>query len=218
MLSLGKNLLTSADTSAINQVEDFNRRGEKLKNKENENGIMKRRSFLKFCSMTALSSAAPLSLFSRSPANTFPERSLAFYNTHTGEFVKSLFWIEGKFIPDALEEINYILRDHRSDEIKEMDTGLMNLLWKLRKKVGVQKPFHVISGYRSPRTNELLRKRSRGIAKNSLHLYGKAVDIRIPGVKLSSLREAALELKAGGVGFYPKSDFIHIDTGRIRCW
>ena len=119
---------------------------------------------------------------------------------------------------DALAELNYILRDHRVQEIKEIDRNLLDLLCTLKNRLGTSKPFHVISGYRSPKTNEIMRKNNKGIAKKSLHMTGHAVDIRLPSCSLSSLRHEALKLKGGGVGYYPRSNFIHIDTGRVRSW
>jgi uncharacterized protein YcbK (DUF882 family) len=115
-------------------------------------------------------------------------------------------------------DINHILRDHRTGEIKPIDPDLLDLLHALRTRLGTQRPFHVISGYRSPCTNEQLRSRSRGVARKSMHLFGKAVDIRIPGHDLADLRQAALAEQAGGVGYYPRPGFVHVDVGRVRFW
>jgi uncharacterized protein YcbK (DUF882 family) len=147
-----------------------------------------------------------------------PERSLALRNLHTGETLKTTFWADGHYLQDELKAINTVLRDHRSGEVSRMDPHLMDVLYLLQQSVGIAGPFHIISGYRSPATNEKLRNNSNGVAKRSLHMQGKAVDIRLPGCKLNRLRNAALELKAGGVGYYAKSDFIHVDTGRVRRW
>jgi uncharacterized protein YcbK (DUF882 family) len=153
-----------------------------------------------------------------SAASRYRERSLAFYNTHTGESLKTVYWFDGNYLPEAAEEINVILRDHRTGEIKSIAPRLLDLLFTLRGELEAKEPFHIISGYRSAATNALLRTISDGIATNSLHLDGKAADIRVPGLALSALRRAAVGLKAGGVGYYPRSDFVHVDIGRVRYW
>lgn len=147
-----------------------------------------------------------------------PERTLSFHNTHTGESLKALYWNEGAYVPQTLDDINYILRDYRTGEVKEIDTDLLDLLFALRKKLETAAPFHVISGYRSPATNSFLSIISKGVAKNSLHVQGKAIDIRLPGYELKTLQLAAVDLRRGGVGYYPSSDFVHVDVGRVRYW
>jgi uncharacterized protein YcbK (DUF882 family) len=146
------------------------------------------------------------------------DRSLAFTNLHTGETLRSTYWAEGGYLEDELKGVNQVLRDHRSGEIYAMDPKLLDLLYVLQQSVGVSGAFHIISGYRSPKTNQKLRTKSSGVAKRSLHMQGKAMDIRLPGCELKHLRDAALSLQAGGVGYYARSDFIHIDTGRVRRW
>lgn len=145
-------------------------------------------------------------------------RQLSLYNLHTEEKLKATYWAEGEYQQDGLAEINHLLRDHRSGEQTDMDTQLLNLMFLLHEKAQSKQAFHIISGYRSPASNEMLRKSSTGVAQKSLHTLGMAVDLRLPGVKLETLRDMAVNLQAGGVGFYPKSDFIHIDTGRVRQW
>jgi uncharacterized protein YcbK (DUF882 family) len=146
------------------------------------------------------------------------ERSLAFYNTHTGEQVISTYWLKGDYVEESLTEINRVLRDHRTNEIKNIDTTLLDLLFALRRELATEQPFHVISGYRSAETNALLRAQSSGVAVNSLHRDGKAIDIRLPGRSLGALRQTAVAMRAGGVGYYQQSDFVHIDVGRVRYW
>lgn len=146
------------------------------------------------------------------------ERRLAFLNLHTGEKLSATYWAQGDYIPDELAAINKILRDHRNNEIAAIDSQLLDMLYVLQNHVEKVAPYHIISGYRSPQTNKLLRNKSTGVAKRSLHMQGKAVDIRLPGVELKHLQQAALSLRAGGVGYYPKSQFIHVDTGRPRFW
>lgn len=145
-------------------------------------------------------------------------RQLSLYNLHTEEKLKAVYWADGEYQPDGLAEINYLLRDHRSGEHTEMDPQLLNLMFLLQQKAQSKQAFHIISGYRSPASNEMLRKSSTGVAQKSLHTLGMAVDLRLPGIKLEALRDMAISLQGGGVGFYPKSDFIHIDTGRVRQW
>ncbi len=147
-----------------------------------------------------------------------PERSLAFYNTHTGEQLKTVYWEQGNYLKQSLEDINFILRDFRTNQIKDIDTGLLDLLFAIRNKLETQQPFHIISGYRSPDTNAFLRAHSTDVAEHSLHLVGQAIDIRTPGRDLRVLHKTAIALKGGGVGFYPKSDFVHVDVGRVRYW
>lgn len=145
-------------------------------------------------------------------------KELALYNAHTGEDLEVCYFSKGEYRTSALRHINYILRDHRTDEIKPVDRNLLDILSALRKKLHLQEPFHVISGYRSLSTNAMLRRKSRHVAKNSLHCQAKAVDITIPGVPLHTLRQVAMNLQRGGVGYYPRAGFIHIDTGPVRYW
>ena len=146
------------------------------------------------------------------------ERALSFYNVHTGENMKAIYWNDGTYAPQALADINYILRDYRTGEVKEIDTDLLDLLFALHQKLESKSPFNIISGYRSLETNSFLSIMSKGVAKNSLHIYGKAIDIRFPGYDLKTLQRAAVDLRRGGVGYYPVSDFVHVDVGRIRYW
>jgi uncharacterized protein YcbK (DUF882 family) len=121
-------------------------------------------------------------------------------------------------VPSSLDEINRVLRDHRTDEAHEMDPRLLDLLCDLRLRLDTRESFQIISGYRSPATNAMLNSKSSAVATRSLHMDGKAIDIRIPGRALSLLRKTALSMKAGGVGYYPSSNFVHVDVGRVRSW
>lgn len=145
-------------------------------------------------------------------------RSLKFYALHTGESLKTTYWEDGHYIPGELDRVNYILRDFRVNEIKPIDPALLDLLTRIQYRLSTNEPFRVISGYRSPVTNAMLHANSEGVAVHSLHLLGKAIDISVPGRSLAQLRGAALAQRAGGVGYYPKSDFVHVDTGRVRFW
>ncbi len=146
------------------------------------------------------------------------ERQLAFRNTHTGEAVSEIYWAEGDYVSDGLVEINSVLRDHRTDETYPIDTSLLEMLFLLQSKTESRQAFEVISGYRSPATNHALRNKSSGVAKRSFHMRGKAIDIRLPDCDLKKLQLAALDLRAGGVGYYPGSGFIHVDVGPTRNW
>jgi uncharacterized protein YcbK (DUF882 family) len=152
-------------------------------------------------------------------ASTQPERRLSFHNTHTGENASVVYWADGDYLADGKQEIDEILRDHRTDEIHPIDTDLLDLLYLLRAEVqGNKRAFEIISGYRSPATNAALRKNSSGVAKRSYHMQGKAIDIRLRGCDLGHLHKAAMAMRAGGVGYYPGSDFIHVDVGPYRSW
>ena len=149
---------------------------------------------------------------------TEPERKLSLLNLHTGESLNATYWAEGQYQTSELHAIYRVLRDHRTGDVNEIDPDLVELLNILHHKMNGKQAFHVISGYRSPKTNAKLSQYSKGVAKKSLHMQGKAIDIRLPGRQLSELRKTAFNLQAGGVGYYPKSDFIHVDTGRVRSW
>ncbi|MDX2502436.1 MAG: DUF882 domain-containing protein [Deltaproteobacteria bacterium] len=155
---------------------------------------------------------------SRAVENQPPERRLSFYNTHTRERLTVVYKKGGGYILGAMEKISKILRDHRADEIHAIDPGLMDFLYDLLTEVDNHGEVHIISGYRSPKTNTKLRRKSKGVARGSLHMQGKALDFRLPGTDTVVLRDTARRMKRGGVGYYRKSDFIQIDTGRVRNW
>lgn len=160
-------------------------------------------------------SMVPKAKASKSPLGV---RTLGFYNTHTREHGQGRYWVDGLYQPKTLADFSHLLRDHRQNQAMPMDKRLYDLLYRLGSTLNVDHEFHVISGYRSPATNHMLASRSRGVAKKSYHMRGMAIDIAVPEVKLSHLREAAISLKLGGVGYYPKSGFIHVDTGPVRIW
>jgi uncharacterized protein YcbK (DUF882 family) len=160
----------------------------------------------------------PAPLFAAIERHLTPERNLSFFNTHTAETLDVCYFSNGYYSPAALAKINAILRDHRTGEIKAIETGLLDILHAISSTLTTEEPFHIISGYRSPASNSQLRRKSKKVAAGSLHMQGKAIDIRIPGCRTAHLREVAMRLKAGGVGYYQKSDFVHVDTGRVRFW
>lgn len=176
-------------------------------------GQLSRRQLLTGAAALAAFAAlpAPLHAFALSPA-----RTLAFEHLHTGERLAITYWEKGKYLPQALRQMNHLLRDHRTDEVHAMDPGLFDVLASVRQLLDVSSPMQIISGYRSPRTNTALRRKSNGVAARSLHMDGKAIDIAIPGHTTKQIRDAAMLLKAGGVGHYP--EFVHLDTGKVRYW
>lgn len=145
-------------------------------------------------------------------------RTLSFVNTHTGETFADAYWERGAYVPGALAAINRVMRDHRSGEMHAIDTHLLDQLSDLRARLGASAPYQIISGYRSPATNAALHANSSGVASGSLHMSGRAIDVRLRGVDLPRLRDTAVSLERGGVGYYESSDFVHLDTGRVRRW
>ena len=147
-------------------------------------------------------------------------RELTFYHTHTGKQLSVVYWLDGRYVEPALDDINRFLSDFRTGEIVDIDPALLDLIYDVRDSLGSDGAYQVVSAYRSPRTNEMLRGRSAssGVAKKSQHLLGKAIDVRLEGVRTATLRDAAIALQRGGVGYYETSDFVHMDTGRVRRW
>jgi uncharacterized protein YcbK (DUF882 family) len=167
----------------------------------------------------ALGGVAGLSGLGRS-ARAFASEvhGLSLYHLHTTETLRIVYRERGELIPAALDEINYFLRDFRNEQMHAIDVALLDDLSKLHAAFNGRGRFEVISGYRSPQTNEALRRVSTGVAKDSLHLSGRAIDVRLTSAKTDRLRDAAIALGAGGVGYYPESNFVHIDTGAVRTW
>jgi uncharacterized protein YcbK (DUF882 family) len=149
-----------------------------------------------------------------------PVRTLSLYSIHTGESVKADYFVDGRYQPAELEAIDRVMRDHRTGTIHPMDPAVLDIMFAVRRALGTPEAFHVVSGYRTRQTNETNRLRSRhsGVAKDSFHLYGRAVDVYVPSRDLTQLRRVALALRAGGVGYYPRSGFVHLDTGPFRTW
>ena len=177
--------------------------------------VLNRRTFVKtslqLCAGFALSSPV-LALAAKSSY-----RPLSFYHTHTGERLM-LDIADINNGSTVLEDLNTFLRDFRTGEIHSIDTQLLNTLCNIQQCGGHDGDIQIISGYRSPKTNSQLRSKSNGVAKKSLHMQGKALDIRLTGMNTKNLQKIAISLQHGGVGYYPKSDFVHIDTGRVRFW
>ena len=178
--------------------------------------LVRRRDVLKFGAAFGLSAIA-------APAwaqtlDIWEPRRAVLDNLHTGETFREVYYANGSYLPDALAEATRVMRDWRTGDEHFIDPTLFDALHAIGDKLETRRPFQVISGYRSPKTNAMLARRSNGVAEHSQHVLGKAIDIRIEGVDLSNLRDAALDLGAGGVGYYPVSSFLHVDTGRVRQW
>jgi uncharacterized protein YcbK (DUF882 family) len=151
-------------------------------------------------------------------AETAAERRVTLKNLHTPETLTVVFRRGGEYVPDALEKIELILRDYRTGEQHPIDPPLLDYLYDVAETAGVDPVFSVISGYRSPQTNAMLHERSNGVASRSLHMEGRAIDVRLAGIDCADLADKALGMKRGGVGYYRQSDFVHLDTGRVRSW
>ena len=174
-----------------------------------------------FARSSGLIAAAALPAWAHASAspNAAAGRSLEFFHTHTHERLNLVYAVGDQFQPDSLGRLNRFLRDHYTGEVGSMDPLLFEQLHRVRALLGARMPYDVISGYRCPDTNGRLRQKGGGgVAKKSLHMEGRAIDVRLPGVPLAELRDEALSLQAGGVGFYPDSQFVHLDTGRVRRW
>lgn len=179
---------------------------------------VKRRDILKLAGGGAAAALLGVSPKAAAATRLADVRRLHLSNLHTGEALDVVYWEDGAYVPDALNAINIVLRDFRTGDVHPMAPNLLDLLTSLRTKIGTARPFEVISGYRSPKTNAMLASESGGVAHGSLHMQGMAIDIRVPDVALAHLHQAALDLSQGGVGYYPKSDFVHVDVGRVRHW
>ena len=151
-------------------------------------------------------------------ADTANVRSVSFVHTHTGEQLAAAYWQDGAYQSAVLQQVNHVLRDFRTNEVHTIDPALLDVLFELRTKVDSQRAFHVISAYRSPETNAMLRQSSNGVAEHSMHMLGKAIDVRLESFPTAQLAEVARTLRRGGVGYYRAADFVHVDTGRIRYW
>ncbi len=179
----------------------------------------KRREILKMGLCGLLGSIVPvIGSGSSAYASSGKEWRASMRNAHTGERFDGVYRVGDEYLPEAFAEINYLLRDFRTREMFPMDPRVIDIISLLQRKTGRAHHMEVLSGYRSPRTNAMLNNAGSGVARNSYHMYGQAVDILMPGFRSRKLRQIALDLRAGGVGYYPKSDFVHVDTGKIRSW
>lgn len=173
-----------------------------------------RRAFLRNLAAAGVGLAAARATF----AAGAERRSLSFVHTHTGEQLTAVYYAEGCYCDPVLRQVNVLLRDFRNDTVYPIDPLVLDRLYLLQSAAGGSEPFQVISGYRSAATNAALREKSTGVAEHSLHLEGRAIDVRLPGVATAQLARLARQQAGGGVGFYRVSDFVHVDTGRVRIW
>ncbi|MBO9428391.1 YcbK family protein [Sulfitobacter sp. R18_1] len=175
-----------------------------------------RRGFIKGGAAVAMAAAFPAVAQAHASSGT---RALKIYNVNNRESIHATFVRDGKYDQEGIRQLNHFMRDWRNNQVHNIDLDVFEILYGIQTHLGVQESgLHLISGYRSPATNRMLRSRSSGVAKYSLHLDGRAADIRVPGVNLWKLRETALKLRAGGVGYYTGSNFVHVDNGRVRTW
>lgn len=179
--------------------------------------MIDRRQFLTFASAAAATSLIAMPAIAK-PTIRKPERSISFYNIHTGESVSGVYWADGHYDRRTLNSIYRVLRDHRNDRVHPIDVDVLDILHRLRSRIGLTRPFHVISGYRSPESNAMLASMSDGVASHSLHMEGRAIDIRVEKMSPVAVGRVAKSMNAGGVGIYRKSNFVHVDSGKVRTW
>lgn len=177
-----------------------------------------RRDLLKLGLLGILGSVTPLLPGRSAEAANGGAWKINLHHSHTDEAFRGVYRVGDRYIPEAFERMNYVLRDFRTGEIFPMDPRVIDILSIMQSKIRGDAPFEVLSGYRSPKTNAMLRRVGSGVAKNSYHMYGQALDIRMWGYSTRRVRDVARSLRAGGVGYYPKSNFVHVDTGKIRSW
>jgi uncharacterized protein YcbK (DUF882 family) len=183
-----------------------------------KNSGFERRDILKIGLAGFLVASVPLISARKAQAAGLSSWGVRLRHSHTGESFSGTYRVGDKYLPDVFKRMNYFLRDFRTHEVFPMDPHVIDLVSIIQSKMETRKPLEILSGYRSPKTNAMLREGSRGVAKNSLHMYGQAIDIREDNYSSKRIRAIACDLKAGGVGYYPRSDFVHVDTGAVRTW
>lgn len=185
----------------------------------NEQLDLQRRNLLK-CGLAGIVAATVPVISTRSAmaSNSYATWRISFRHARTGESFSGVYRVGDKYLPEAFERLSYVMRDFRTNEVFPMDPRVIDILSVIQRKMGTSESYETLSGYRSPKTNSMLKHETRGVASNSFHMYGQAVDIRMQNYSTDNLRRAALSLKAGGVGYYPRSNFIHVDTGKVRTW
>lgn len=177
-----------------------------------------RRSLLGAFAATALTAAPTFSNAAGFLRGGGDIRRIRMYSGRTGERLDMIYWIDGKYIKDAVKEVNHFMRDWRTDQVKSMDLRTLDIMAASHNLLDVSEPYMLLSGYRSPQTNAMLRSRSRGVAKNSLHMKGQAADLRLSSRSVTQMARAAASCRAGGVGRYSRSNFVHMDCGAVRTW
>ncbi|ANP35087.1 MULTISPECIES: YcbK family protein [Rhodobacterales] len=185
---------------------------------ETSNSGLTRRALLGAFAATAVTAAPTFSNAAGFLRGGGDIRRIRMYSGRTGERLDMVYWIEGKYIKDAVREINHFMRDWRTDDVKEIDLRTIDIMAASHNLLEVNEPYMMLSGYRSPKTNAMLRSRSRGVAKNSLHMRGQAADLRLASRSVTQMAKAAKACRAGGVGTYYRSNFVHMDCGVVRDW
>jgi uncharacterized protein YcbK (DUF882 family) len=210
-------------SNLVRRMDELNRSWIDRGVEDQENGpapssLIGRRRFVAIAGLVAgAAAAAPTGALAMLTAPSTPRR-LRFYNLHTSERLDIVYFEKNRYVPQALAEIDFILRDFRQNVVKPIHPGLLDLVVAIRRKLHSDAEVGIISGYRTPQTNAMLAARSDGVAHHSLHMDGMALDWRVPGRTLEELHRAAVAMRGGGVGYYPASDFVHTDIGRIRYW
>ncbi|MFZ0240427.1 MAG: DUF882 domain-containing protein [Desulfobacterales bacterium] len=180
---------------------------------------LNRRKFIRLGVLAAAAAAfSPAHAVAAVSAGLEPKKNLSFFNTHTGESLDVCYCRKGVYPRQALKRIRHLLRDHRTGDTKTIDPRVLDILYRLSRRLDTAGPFHIISGYRSPATNAALHRKSLKVASRSFHMQGMAIDFRLPDRRTDTVHAAALDIQAGGVGYYPESDFVHVDCGPVRCW
>lgn len=177
-----------------------------------------RRDLLKLGLLGVLGTVTPLLPAKEAMASNYGSWRVNFRHAHTKETFNGVYRVGDRYLPEAFERLNYVLRDFRTREVFPMDPRVIDIISIVQAKMPGAGAFDILSGYRSPKTNAMLRRASTGVAKNSFHMYGQALDVRMPGKSTRKIRSIARGLRAGGVGYYPRSNFVHVDTGTIRSW
>lgn len=184
--------------------------------------VLNRRKFLGLGALAAASTVITTSVINPASAAILKgdggARKISFRNSHTGETFSGVYRVGNKYLPDAFDRINIVLRDFRTDELFPIDPRAIDIIYAVHQQTQSAEPYEILSGYRCPKTNAMLRGNSGGVAKNSLHMTGQAIDLRLPGFNTKRIRDLAISLRAGGVGYYPRSNFVHMDTGDVRTW
>lgn len=178
------------------------------------NVVLSKRRFLKSVACGSLLTLGLPEIAKASPSRMPLSKSIAIENVHTGDKLRLTYFENGRYVREAMHEISYALRDYHTDDVYPIDPSLIDQLYDLKNTLEITRPFHIVSGYRCPTTNAHLRK----AAKHSLHMEGRAIDIKIQGLQTRTIRDAALSLRSGGVGYYPYANFVHLDTGAVRTW
>lgn len=185
--------------------------------------VVGRRGFLTFGLAALTAATVPPLLLSPTTAEAAPllgasVRRLALHNVNTGDHFDDVYWANGTYRPEALRKLDVLLRDHRAHQVCRTDPRLFDVLWQVRQKLDTTEAYRVVCGYRSRKTNALARRRTRGVAKESYHTRGMAVDVVLPERSLKAIAQQAMALEMGGVGYYPRSGFVHMDVGPVRHW